>query len=121
MPLPVDPADFRLRHKTSDRGFYDAARTEAGAFEVLFVRPDGLVTEGSFTSIFVEDGDCGLLTPPAALGLLPGVLRHTLLEEGRACEAPIQADALRGRDLWIGNALRGLLPARMLQRNGGGL
>ena len=38
VPLPVDPDDFRLRHKTSDRGFYDAARAAAGTFEVVFAR-----------------------------------------------------------------------------------
>src|SRR5206468_9074159 len=35
-PLPVDRGDFRLRHKTSDRNFYDGARRAAGTFEVLF-------------------------------------------------------------------------------------
>ena len=38
----------------SPRGFYDEARRQSGAFEVVFARPDGLITEGSFTSIFVE-------------------------------------------------------------------
>ena len=36
LPLPVDRMDIRLVHKTSDRGFYDGARAEAGTFEVLF-------------------------------------------------------------------------------------
>ncbi|MGL6043617.1 MAG: aminodeoxychorismate synthase component I, partial [Sandaracinobacteroides sp.] len=73
-PLPVDPADWRLAHKSGDRGFYDAARRASGAFECLFVRADGLLTEGSFTSLFVER-EGRLLTPSARLGLLPGVLR----------------------------------------------
>jgi para-aminobenzoate synthetase / 4-amino-4-deoxychorismate lyase len=38
-PLPVSDDDWRLRHKTSDRGFYDSARAASGAFEVVFVRP----------------------------------------------------------------------------------
>ncbi|MGB7407112.1 MAG: aminodeoxychorismate synthase component I, partial [Pontixanthobacter sp.] len=29
LPLPVDPGDWRLRHKTSDRGFYERARQVA--------------------------------------------------------------------------------------------
>ena len=85
-PLPVAADDFRLRHKTSDRAFYDEARAAAGAFEVLFRDPDGFLTEGSFTSLFVERGG-RLLTPPLARGLLPGVLRARLIEEGRAEEA----------------------------------
>jgi para-aminobenzoate synthetase/4-amino-4-deoxychorismate lyase len=104
--MPVGRADFRLRHKTSDRAFYDNARD--GAFEVLFER-DGQLTEGSFTSLFVER-DGILLTPPLGLGLLPGVLRSELLDTGRAVEAVLtRADLADG--FLIGNALRGLMPA----------
>ncbi|WP_313435026.1 aminodeoxychorismate synthase component I [Novosphingobium sp.] len=115
LPLPVDSGDWRLRHKTSDRGFYEAglaAAQAAGAQEALFLRDDGLVTEGTFTSLFVERGDT-LLTPPAALGLLPGVLRRSLIEQGRAEEAELTLDDLTDGFL-IGNALRGLMPARLL-------
>ena len=108
-PLPVAPADFRLRHKTSDRGFYDNARAAAGAFEVVFVDPDGFLTEGSFTSVFVERAGA-LLTPPLARGLLPGVLRARLLDEGRAREADLTPADLAG-GCFIGNALRGIIPA----------
>ena len=111
VPLPVDASDFRLAHKTSDRGFYDAARAAAGTFEAVFARPDGMLTEGSFTSLFVARGD-RLLTPPAARGLLPGVLRARLLDEGRAIEADLTIDDLRDGFL-LGNALRGLIPARL--------
>jgi para-aminobenzoate synthetase / 4-amino-4-deoxychorismate lyase len=110
VPLPVVRDDFRLAHKTSDRGFYDDARHEAGTFEVLFVDPDGFLTEGSFTNIFVER-DGVLVTPPLARGLLPGILREKLIEEGRACEGDLRpADLEHG--FFIGNALRGLIPVR---------
>ncbi len=46
----------------------------------------GFLTEGSFTSLFVERGG-RLLTPPLARGLLPGILRARLIDEGRAEEA----------------------------------
>ena len=115
--MPVDPGDWRLRHKTSDRGFYADALAVAqgeGAAEALLVRADGLVTEGSFTNVFVErDGE--LLTPPAALGLLPGVLRRSLIEAGRAREAELTLDDLANGFL-IGNALRGLMPAKLSPR-----
>ena len=113
--LPVDSADWRLRHKTSDRAFYDAALAaarQAGAHEALFLRDDGLVTEGSFTNVFVERGGI-LLTPPLTLGLLPGVLRRSLVEGGHACEADLTLDDL-AQGFFIGNALRGLIPARLL-------
>ena len=115
LAMPVAGNDWRLRHKTSDRGFYEEALSvarAAGADEAVFLDEAGLVTEGSFTSVFVEH-EGKLLTPPAALGLLPGVLRASLLAEGRAVEAELRISDLE-RGFWIGNALRGLLPARLL-------
>ncbi len=105
--LPVDASDFRLRHKTTDRTFYDAARGDS--FEVVFATPDGHLTEGSFTNVFVERG-CVLLTPPLDTGLLGGILRNELIAEGRAREAELRADDLK-QGFFIGNSLRGLLPA----------
>jgi para-aminobenzoate synthetase/4-amino-4-deoxychorismate lyase len=100
---------MRLAHKTSDRGLYDRARAAAGAAEIAFVDAQGFLTEGSFTSLFVER-DGVLVTPPLARGLLPGVLRAELLESGRAIEGDLTpADLAHG--FFIGNALRGLIPA----------
>ncbi|TFU03852.1 aminodeoxychorismate synthase component I [Polymorphobacter arshaanensis] len=110
-PLPVAPTDWRLFHKTTDRAFYDDARRASGAFEVLFVRPDGHITEGSFTNVFVER-DGVLLTPRGAEGLLPGILRAELLDSGRAVEADLTIGDLEHGFL-VGNALRGLIPARL--------
>ena len=114
LPLPVVPGDWRLRHKTTDRHFYEDARAVArdmGADEALLVRPDGLLTEGCYSNVFVElDG--ALLTPPAALGLLPGVLRRKLLDEGRAREAELTLADLAGGFL-LGNSVRGLMKAEL--------
>lgn len=112
LPLPVDPGDWRLRHKTTDRGFYDDARRAAideGAHEAVFVRDDGHLTEGTITNVFVER-DGMLLTPPTSLGLLPGILRARLLAVGRAREETLTISDLEGGFL-LGNALRGLIPA----------
>lgn len=110
-PLPVPSDDLRLRHKTSDRAFYEEVRTASGAFEVLFIDAEGFLTEGSFTSLFVER-DGMLLTPPLSRGLLPGILRQRQIEEGRAIEADLRPDDLQEGFL-IGNALRGLILARL--------
>lgn len=118
VPLPVDPGDFRLRHKTSDRGFYDAARRGSGADEVVFAAPGGWLTEGSFSSLFVPRGVL-LVTPPLARGLLPGVLRGALIDEGRAVEGDLRADDLAA-GFYVGNALRGLLPAVVSVAGGAG-
>ncbi len=116
LPHPLDPGDWRLAHKTSDRSFYDDALAAArgiGAHEAVLVRADGLVTEGSFTNLFVDGPDGALLTPPAALGLLPGVLREHLIAEGRAREAELTLDDLK-HGFWLGNALRGLMRAELI-------
>jgi para-aminobenzoate synthetase/4-amino-4-deoxychorismate lyase len=115
MHLPVDAGDWRLRHKTTDRWFYEAgleAARGAGASEAVFVREDGLVTEGCFNSVFVKREGV-LLTPPVGLGLLPGVLRRSLIEQGRAREAELTLDDLADGFV-VGNALRGLRKAELL-------
>ncbi len=115
LPLPVDAGDWRLRHKTTDRAFYDRAREvaqDAGAAEALFVRDDGLVTEASRSNIFLERGD-KLVTPPLSAGLQPGVLRRSLLESGRAVEGELRLDDLAD-GFHLGNSVRGLMPARLL-------
>jgi para-aminobenzoate synthetase/4-amino-4-deoxychorismate lyase len=109
VPLPVAPTDFRLRHKTSARAFYDDARKTAGTFEIVFEDADGFLTEGSFSNLFVPRGT-GLVTPPLRNGLLPGILRAELLESGRATEASLtRTDLIDG--FFIGNAVRGFIPA----------
>ena len=116
LPHPLDCSDWRLAHKTSDRGFYEGALAAAkalGADEAVLVRADGFVTEGSWTSVFVEGPDGVLLTPPLALGLLPGVLREQLIAEGRAREAELTLDDLAG-GFHIGNAVRGLMRAELI-------
>lgn len=123
-PLPValvvcdtDPSDIRLRHKTTDRRIYDEALAQAkgrGAAEAVLVGQDGFVTEGSFTSLFLER-DGKLVTPPLSRGLLPGVLRAQMIEDGKAVEGDIRAEEIEaGGALFVGNALRGLMPARLV-------
>ncbi|MBC7986527.1 MAG: aminotransferase class IV, partial [Sphingomonadaceae bacterium] len=109
--LPVAAHDFRLRHKTTDRAFYRAARAAGGTWEVVLVDDKGYVTEGSFTNVFVERRGM-LLTPPRARGLLPGTLRARLIEEGRAEERDLRMKDLAGGFL-IGNGVRGLVRARL--------
>jgi para-aminobenzoate synthetase/4-amino-4-deoxychorismate lyase len=112
-PLPVPQDDFRLSHKTTDRAFYDEAREQAGAFEVVFEDQAGFLTEGSFTNIFAER-DGKLVTPPLSRGLLPGVLRERLLHSGEAVEGDlVAADLVSG--FYLGNAVRGLIPAILRQ------
>ena len=109
-PIDVPHADLRRWHKTTDRAFYDGPRHRCGADEVVFVE-GGQITEGSFTSVFVERAG-RLVTPPARAGLLPGVLRQDLIDAGRAVEADLTPADLTG-GFWLGNSLRGLIEARL--------
>lgn len=78
---------------------------------MIFARPDGRITEGSFTNVFViREGT--LVTPPLALGLLPGVLRAELIASGHAVEGELTvADLMEG--FLLGNAVRGLFAAQL--------
>jgi para-aminobenzoate synthetase/4-amino-4-deoxychorismate lyase len=55
-----------------------------------------------------------LLTPPLKLGLLPGVLRRSLIEQGRAREAELTIADLEG-GFRLGNAVRGLWRAELTE------
>ncbi len=111
VPLPVSTHDFRLQHKTSDRGFYDNARRDRpDCNEVLFTGPDGFLTEGSFTSLFVRRGE-QWITPPLHRRLLPSVLRAELIANGQAIEGDLTIEDLSG-EFCIGNSLRGMIPAK---------
>jgi 4-amino-4-deoxychorismate lyase len=97
-----------LRIKSSRRRAYDRARATLpeGLDEVIFLNERDEVCDGSITTVFFDRGQ-GMRTPPLSSGLLPGVLRAEL-----ACpEEVLLAADLPAVRLWVGNALRGLIPA----------
>ncbi|MCP5247517.1 MAG: aminodeoxychorismate synthase component I [Candidatus Accumulibacter sp.] len=115
--LPAD--DYLRAYKTTARARYDRALAAVAArpevFDVIFLNSRGEVCEGARSNVFVER-DGVLLTPPAACGLLPGVMRRRLLESGRAVEKILCREDLRQAPaLYVGNALRGLMPVRLVQ------
>lgn len=103
--------DLRLRHKTTDRSIYRDALRRGGTFEVLMTDAQGFLTEGCFSTIFVERGD-KLVTPPLRRGLLPGILRQSLIDMGEAIEADLRPHDLEG-GFFIGNAARGMVAASL--------
>ncbi|MCA0994132.1 aminotransferase class IV [Alloyangia pacifica] len=113
----LDPEDALLRHKTTARALYDAAlkaRPE-GVAELLFLNTKGALCEGAYTNVFLEREDGARVTPALSAGLLPGILREELLEEGAFAEATVPfVDLQRAKRLWIGNSLRGLMGAELL-------
>jgi 4-amino-4-deoxychorismate lyase len=111
-PARFDSRDTLLRHKTTRRALYEDALAASGADEVIFLNERDEVCEGARTNFFVER-DGLLLTPLVASGLLPGVLRASLLAQGRAREALLGLADLRGGFV-LGNSLRGILRARLV-------
>lgn len=101
-----------LQHKTTRRGVYDAARASLaeGLDDVIFLNERGEVCEGTITTVFFDKGQ-GMRTPPLTCGVLPGVLRA----EMAVGEEVLLAEDLTKVRLWLGNALRGLNPARLCQ------
>ena len=106
------------RYKLSAREFYDSERQRlkalCGADEVLLLNAKGEICEGSFTSIFFKTSDGKFLTPPLSCGLLPGVLRQKMIEDGDAAPATFTLADLNSADIFMGNSLRGLLAAKLI-------
>jgi 4-amino-4-deoxychorismate lyase len=104
----LSSTDPWLRVKSTRRASYDKARAALppGLDEVIFQNERGEVCDGTITTVFFDRGQ-GMRTPPLASGLLPGVLRSEL-----ACpEELLPVEDLPKLRLWVGNALRGLIPA----------
>jgi D-alanine transaminase len=70
---------------------------EQGAYEAILVR-DGIVTEGTHTSVFAVVGGV-LRTHPNGAAILPGVTRGVVLELARARGLEIREDALEVGEL----------------------
>lgn len=111
VPRNAPAGDPRLSHKTTDRSLYRDALRRGGTYEVVMTDERGFLTEGSFSTIFVERGD-KLLTPPSSRGLLPGILRRSLIDMGEAIEADLRVHDLE-RGFFIGNAARGMVAATL--------
>lgn len=113
-PSRLASADPWLRHKTTRRALYDAARgaLPAGVHEWLFLNERGEACEGTITTLFFDRGE-GWRTPPLACGCLPGILREEMLERGQAREEVLRGEDLGSLRLAMGNALRGLVPVEL--------
>jgi len=113
----LDSTDPLLRHKTTRRHIYDAARAEFPrelADEVLLLNERSEICEGTITNLFISVGDPVLVTPPLTSGLLAGVLRGSMLDAGAAREVAVtEADLRSAQTIFVGNSLRGLVRARL--------
>ena len=126
-PHRVDSRDAHLRHKTTRRALYDSEyerlAREQGADEVLFLNELGGIADGSRSTIFIERGGI-LYTPPLVSGALDGVLRRELIENGERKiteRALTQDDVISAAAIYVGNALRGLMRAKLIESGWAGL
>jgi len=108
--------DIWLQHKTTRRVVYDTARASMpdAVDELLFLNEREELCEGTITNLFVEMPDGRRLTPPVSCGLLPGILREQLLEEGWAEAVLTMNDLNSAKAIYMGNSLRGLIPAKLV-------
>lgn len=111
--------DPLLCHKTTKRQAYIAAREEYSTVEVdevILLNERDEVCEGSITSIFLDIGGSTCITPALSCGLLDGVLRRELLNNSVVQEGVVKVDDLsRARNILVGNSLRGMIRAQLLQ------
>lgn len=103
-------------HKTTDRGQFTRAMDQArerGADDAVLLAEGGWVAEPGIWSLFWwEDGR--VATPPLSLGVLPGVARARIEEQAGVVERRVSLDQLRGRPLFVANAVRGVVPVASL-------
>jgi para-aminobenzoate synthetase / 4-amino-4-deoxychorismate lyase len=114
----MQSSNLLLAHKVNQRTLYDLAWKNAvalGGFDAVFVNEAGLITEGGRSSIFIQaKGSNQWLTPPLSAGVLPGVMRQSLLDDPQwnAHQAMLTvADLVDADRILVCNALRGALPA----------
>ncbi|MBI3607191.1 MAG: aminotransferase class IV [Nitrospirae bacterium] len=101
--IPASPPDPVL--KSLNRLAQIQAKREAmarGADEAVLCTDAGLVAEGSVSNVFCVDAG-RIITPPASVGLLPGITRGVVIDlarrEGLACdETPFGLEDLQGAD-----------------------
>jgi para-aminobenzoate synthetase/4-amino-4-deoxychorismate lyase len=108
---PVDASDTFRFHKTTHRASHErASRHFPDADDVLLWNTDGYLTELTRANLVAElDGE--LVTPPVEHGLLAGVQRARLLDEGMIREMPLRREDIASfTRCWAVNAVRGMVP-----------
>lgn len=107
------PEGFDYSYKYADRSFFEAVQAELQQGELpLFVRPDGSLSDTSYTNIVLRTA-ADYRTPERPL--LEGTERRRLLEAGRISVAPLSvADLSACRGVYLINAMMPLESAPLL-------
>ena len=114
---PVDEEnDLFLYHKTTNRQLYNNMLADFPEYDdVLLFNKKQEVTESCIANIVAEiDGE--LVTPPVHCGLLAGVYRRYLLDQGKIREQVIKlADLRRCSRISLINSVRGMWDVSLVQ------
>jgi len=108
--------DIWLQHKTTHRPLYDQVTLWLQAhpeyFDCLFFNRHDQLCEGSRSNVYLLlDGHW--YTPPLSCGVLPGIMRETLLESGQVRERILtRNDLAAAQGVRVSNAVRGWLDVR---------
>ena len=105
----IDPANRLLYHKTSCRELYAAEKEKRpDCSELIFLNSRGELAEGSYNNIVLRMAG-KLVTPPMESGLLPGVMRAELIDQGKVVEQTVYPQDLFAADeILLVNSLRGI-------------
>lgn len=111
-PDALDADPFWLGHKTTNRPWYAQANAwlaaNSGFFDVVYCNRRDEVCEGSRCNVYILNSAGVWLTPPLECGVLPGVQRQELIDQGEVQVGVVmRADLLGAREVRISNALRG--------------
>lgn len=93
---------------------------QAGAFEAMFHREDGQVTEGGSTNLYMVDAAGTIVTHPLSARILPGVARDTLLSLAREAQIRVEerpftlAEARAASELFLTSTTAPILPITRL-------
>ncbi|MBT8083592.1 MAG: aminodeoxychorismate synthase component I [Woeseia sp.] len=111
----VDTDNVFLYHKTTQRAAYENALEGVDdCDDVLLWNREGYLTESTVANVAVRLHE-RLYTPPIRCGLLPGVLRASLLESGELHERPIRLSELAdAQEIILLNSVRKQYPARLV-------
>lgn len=104
-------------HKTTERrrfGKAFAAARRSGADDAVLLTAAGYVAEGTAWNLFWWDGGNGgngggLCTPAENLSILKGIGRARIMELAPVREVQVRPTALKGRSLFLVNAVRGVV------------
>lgn len=97
----------------------------AGLDESLLLNEKGLITEGSISNVFFVTSHSGLVTPPLASGILPGITREVVVELADTLRINVTEGEVRLEDLgrfdeaFLTNSVMEIMPLVEVSDNAG--